>query len=108
MSQIIRMFAGDDGETHFEDLDSLPMDATGAVTFGNQPAGRFADWHTQVERRLIITLAGECEITVSDGGKRLLTPGVVLLGEDTTGKGHQMKILDKADCSFMFVPVPQG
>ena len=65
-----RIYTGDDGQTHFEDLD-LPADravhsgmqVTPGVNFRRFEAGYFSDWHTAPRRQYVITLQGR------DGGR---------------------------------------
>ncbi len=60
---------------------------------GDEPAlGR---WHTAPQRQYVMFLAGETEIEVSDGEKRIFKTGDVFLVEDTTGKGHRNRRLRK-------------
>ena len=73
----VRIYTGDDGQTHFEDLD-LPADraihsgmqVTPGVNFRRFEPGYFSDWHTAPRRQYVITLAGEMEIGIGDGTKR--------------------------------------
>ena len=96
--QVIRIYTGDDGETHFEDLE-LPYEAiadaqvtamSGAsgVQFRKTPSGSFSDWHQAPRRQYVITLQGQMEVGIGDGTKRLFKPGDVLLADDLTGRGH--------------------
>ena len=92
---ITRLYTGDDGQSHFEELDMdigpYPWgelkDATG-VMFRHDEPGKFIDWHVAPRRQFIITLSGEVEIGASDGSKRVLRAGDVRLMEDVAGKGH--------------------
>ncbi len=96
--QVVRIYTGDDGETHFEDLE-LPYEAiadaqvtamSGAsgVQFRKTPSGSFSDWHRAPRRQYVITLQGQMEVGIGDGAKRLFKPGDVLLADDLTGRGH--------------------
>ncbi len=96
--QVVRVYTGDDGESHFEELD-LPYEkiagsertamrsATG-IQFRRYPPGNFIDWHTAPRRQYVITLEGQAEIGIGDGTKRIFNPGDVLLADDLTGRGH--------------------
>lgn len=92
---IYRVYATDDGESHLEELD-LPeypalhsMANVGEVRVQWWEEPRVMDFHPLPDRRLIFHLAGETEITVSDGGSRVFGPGDARLMEDTWGKGHR-------------------
>ena len=92
--QITRIYTGDDGQSHFEDLeiDKHPnLDSLSAVTsirFRIGDPGNFSDWHQESRRNYIITLSGEGEIGIGDGSLRRFGPGQVMLVEDLTGQGH--------------------
>ena len=96
--QVVRIYTGDDGETHFEDLD-LPYEAianaqvtamrgASGIQFRKTPSGSFIDWHPAPRRQYVITLEGQAEIGIGDGTKRIFNPGDVLLADDLTGRGH--------------------
>jgi hypothetical protein len=97
----VRLYAGPDGESHFADVDRalevhgmaewhqglLPIDQ--GAFFLASPPGREVGWHNAPRRQLLLTLSGETEYRTSDGDRRTLGAGSVLLVEDLTGKGHQ-------------------
>ena len=91
---IYRIFAGPDGESHIEPYDLGTSGALGEfpnvadLTIHKFPELRSMPFHPLPQRRLIIHLAGEVEIGVSDGGKQRFGPGDARLIEDTSGKGH--------------------
>ena len=96
--QVVRVYTGDDGESHFEDLE-LPyetiadaqvtaMRSASGVQFRKTPSGSFIDWHPAPRRQFVITLDGQGEIGIGDGTKRIFNPGDVLLADDLTGRGH--------------------
>ncbi len=96
--QVVRVYTGDDGESHFEDLE-LPyetiadaqvtaMRSAAGVQFRKTPSGRFSDWHPAPRRQYATTLDGHGEIGNGDGTKRIFNPGDVLLADDLTGRGH--------------------
>jgi hypothetical protein len=93
---LIRIYADQDGETHFEEL-AFPRSTisapAGDVSLRYQEAGRLVDWHTVSKRMYFVTLSGEAEITVSDGETRRVGPGNVTLCEDLTGKGHRTQMV---------------
>jgi hypothetical protein len=98
----VRLFAGPDGETHFEDVPvaftpsaygpPVPPFAVSAqqsaegVRFASYPPGWRLE-HQSPRRMYLIVLVGSAAFQASDGD-RYLHPGGVLLCEDTLGKGH--------------------
>lgn len=102
--QVVRIYTGDDDQSHMEDLD-LPyrelaagyletaLQRANGVRFYSSPAGHFSDWHTAPCRQYVITLEGEVEIGLGDGTKRIFGAGDVELVEDVTGRGHTARVL---------------
>ena len=91
---IYRVYASDDGESHIEELTladypalhSMVKVAEVKVQWWTEP--RVMEFHPLPDRRFIIHLSGETEITVSDGASQVFRPGDCRLMEDTSGKGH--------------------
>ena len=104
MPTITRLYTGDDGQSHFEqvtlsmqaftDLEGAYGYATAAqpcprgLIFRMSPPGYALEWHTAPRRQYIVQLAGCVQITVGSGETRVMSPGDVLLAEDLTGQGH--------------------
>ncbi|HCV28577.1 MAG TPA: hypothetical protein QGI07_09380 [Dehalococcoidia bacterium] len=96
--KVTRVYTGDDGESHFEDIDiELNPTATGALSepqaatniiFRETSPDYNLDFHTAPRRQYVINLSGAVEIEVGDGSTRLIGTGEILLAEDTTGHGH--------------------
>ena len=96
--QVARLYTGDDGESHFEELDlpyekireaeNTAMQAATGIQFRRNPPGHFSDFHVAPRRQYIITLEG----AVGDrSGRRRharVRPGDVMLADDLTGRGH--------------------
>ena len=96
---IVRVFTGPDGQSHFEAvavaLDDLgPMGLISkrwpgsGVQFREVGGDYHLDYHVAPRRQLVVNLTGSVEIEVGSGEKRLLGPGSILLAEDTAGQGH--------------------
>ncbi len=113
--RITRIFSGDDGESHFEDVDVPLQDhgprglmselvkATGVIFRQTGPAYDL-DWHNAPRRQYVVNLSGgQVEIEATDGTKRRFGPGDVLLAEDTTGRGHVSRAIGDLprDCLFI-------
>jgi quercetin dioxygenase-like cupin family protein len=96
---IIRLYSGEDGQTHIEELDlaSHPelasLIAAKGVVFRSAAPGRFSDWHNAPRRQFVINLEGEGEIGLGDGSVHRFGPGHVTLAEDLTGKGHTTRVV---------------
>jgi len=89
-----RIYAGSDGESHIEELKLADHPELGAMTNVSEvkvqefEGTRDMPLHPLPERRLIIHLSGEVEITTSDGAKQIFRAGDIRLMDDVTGKGH--------------------
>ena len=101
--QSVRMYTGDDGQSHFEDVE-LPFDpsqgaqrndvqAAQGIQVVYQPPGYVIEMHPAPRRQYVITLQGQAEIEMGDGTKRRFGPGDMLLSEDITGQGHITRIV---------------
>ncbi len=119
MTTYTRLYADEDGESHFEDVDidltltdyappAPPLNLSSfapATQFGfmNAPAGWYSDWHASSGRDLFVVLSGEWEVTASDGETRRFGIGAVLRVEDTTGKGHSSRVVGEFDSLAIMV-----
>ena len=106
-----RLYTGDDGESHIEELDlASPPElttlhqATG-VAFREWPADRFSDWHVGPRRQYVITLSGEAEVGLGDGSVHRFGPGHVNLVEDLTGHGHTTRVVGDGPRVTVTIPL---
>jgi len=95
--QIIRVYTGSDGASHFEELDikmneigvggrlSSMMQGSGVI-FREVDGAYNLDFHTAPRRQFVVNLIGSVDITVGDGSSRRLGSGEILLAEDTLVK----------------------
>ena len=92
--QIVRVYSGDDGESHFEDVTAdqfaeiAKRVGEGDVTVNRRTSPSFSDYHTAPRRQYVVNLSGIAEFEIADGSIRRLLPGDVLVAEDLTGHGH--------------------
>jgi hypothetical protein len=92
--QIVRVYSGDDGESHFEDLtpdkfaEIVNHIGEGPINLNRRPSPSFSDYHNAPRRQYVVNLSGIAEFEAADGTKRRLHPGDVLVAEDLTGHGH--------------------
>ena len=111
---ITSVYSDADGESHFGQLEVPLRDAgeigrlsearpVGGIIFRENDADYDYDWHNAPQRQYIIMLDGEIEIEVSDGERRRFSGGDVLLVEDTSGKGHRTRTVNKRPRRSIFV-----
>ena len=81
---IVRIYTGQDGQTHFEDLPlpaeeshNVALQAGANLVFRRFPADYWSDWHTAPRRQYIFILVGQMEIGIGDGTTRRFGPGDV-------------------------------
>lgn len=92
--QIVRVYTGADGESHFEDVtpdqfaELVNRLGEGPIQLNRRPSPSFSDYHQAPRRQYVINLAGVAEFETADGTKRQLFPGDILVAEDLTGHGH--------------------
>ena len=97
-----RLYSGDDGESHMDEviLENAPnltdLHDAKRVVFRSAPIGRVSDWHNAPRRQYIITLSGEAEIELGDGKIVHLGAGDVNMAEDMTGHGHITRVVGNA------------
>jgi hypothetical protein len=114
--RITRVYTGDDGESHFEDVE-IPLQDMGAIgrlskrfgatgiIFRETDEDYDLDFHAAPRRQFVINLSGSVEIEVGSGARRVLGPGDVLLAEDTTGRGHISRAVGGQKRRSLFVPL---
>jgi hypothetical protein len=101
------------GKSHFKNVEvefesvnfappAPPVDLSSYLgasqfVFFKIPKGWFGDWHPAPKRQFFCCLKGKVELTAMDGEKRLFEAGDVFLLEDTSGKGHQTKVVGEED-----------
>jgi hypothetical protein len=112
--RVSRIFTGDDGQSHFEDLD-VPLEAAGdnqlsglvplqGVIFRSTKAGSTLGYHPAPRRQFVVTLTGRVEVGCGDGTVRVFGPGDVMLADDVTGQGHtSIQLGDEARTSLFLV-----
>ncbi len=109
--QIVRVFAGDDGESHFEDVPPEEMVAIakrlgeGDIQQNERQSPSFSDYHTAPRRQYVMHLLGTAEYETADGTKRQLLPGDILVAEDLSGHGHIARGLGEGQRYTLAVPL---
>lgn len=117
--KITRVYADEQGETHFDDVD-LPLQDAGeighlservparAIRFRVNDPDYDYDWHLAPARQYVVLLDGAIELEVSDGEKRVFSGGDILLVEDVTGKGHRTRHIEPKTRRSLFIELEPG
>lgn len=114
---VTRIFTGPDGLTHSEEID-IKLTSRGTtdlsdivhvkgLQFRRTSPNFFSDWHHAPRRQYIVTLSGHGEVELTGGRKIPLTPGHILLAEDTTGKGHISRGVGSDDRISLVIPLAE-
>ena len=117
----VNVYADDDKETHFRDME-VPLEdadyappappiavsphqkATGTVAIGFPP-GWFGDFHPAPKHQWMIITSGTLEIGVSDGEKRTLPAGTIAYLEESGSKGHSTRVIGDTPSILMVTEV---
>ncbi len=114
--KITKIISDENGESHFEDLE-IPLVNQGEIGFlsENIPVKKLqfrtvsADYeynfHCAPQKQYIVLLNGGVEIETSSGDIRKFRTGEILLVEDTSGKGHKTKNLEKKERTSLFIHI---
>ncbi|MEL7156347.1 MAG: hypothetical protein AAFN30_07085 [Actinomycetota bacterium] len=115
--QLVRIYTGDDGRSHFEDLTVDLADhgslsgsisdlwAGSGVLFRAVDGSYALDFHNAPQRQLVVNLTGSVEIETGDGTTRIIGPGEILLAEDVDGQGHISRNVGGAPRTCLFIPL---
>ena len=113
---IIRVYAGSDGKSHFEEIEpslaprgdrseSGELIPGSGILIRRFDPGRSNPWHHAPGRYAVFTLSGAVDIEIGDGTVRRLGVGDILIAEDTTGQGHATREVGPAPRVSIFVPL---
>ena len=120
--QTVRLYSGDDGESHFEDIEfkfepdrqmeSTSLGAAKSVNVRRVPpgaawtgAGVVLDWHPAPRRQYLFTLSGAWDIECGGGEVRRFQAGDIMLADDLTGRGHTSRVIGDVPHVFAVVPL---
>ena len=113
-----RIYSGPDGESHFGELE-IPIQEAGeigalsahfpvsSIIFRETGGDYDYTWHNAPCRQFVLMLEGSVEIEVSDGSRRTLHAGDILLVEDIDGRGHISRALDGQPRKSVFVTLKE-
>ena len=114
MAQIIRVFSGSDGESHFEEVSQddfaeiVANPGTGSINLNRRESPSFSDYHTAPRRQYVVNISGIAEFEVADGTVVRLVAGDVLVAEDLTGHGHIARSIGDEFRISLAVPMADG
>src|SRR5262249_18626143 len=114
LMQIVRVYTGADGESHFADLPPKQLAqivnnlGDGPITVDCRPSPSFSDYHQAPRRQYVGNLSGLAEFETADGTKRRLSPSDVLVAEDLTGHGRIARSIGEEVRVSLAIPLAEG
>ncbi|NLD24108.1 MAG: hypothetical protein GX670_07770 [Bacteroidales bacterium] len=112
--KVTRVYSDKNGNSQFEDIDielfdngeigqlSKNIDVK-SLQFRKVSPNYDYDFHHAPQKQYIVLLDGGVEITTSLGETRQFQTGEILLMEDTTGKGHKTRNLERRERTSIFI-----
>ena len=104
MIRCVRLWTGEDGNSHFEegtialaegergDFIGNPVEAK-AISFQETRSGGSFEWHKDPVPRYVITLSGTLEFETKSGATFTIHPGDILIAQDNSGTGHKWRLI---------------
>lgn len=117
--KVTRVYADKNGDSRFEDIE-VPLFDRGEIgrlsdnidvttlQFRSVSPDYDYDFHHAPQRQYIVLLDGGVEIETSLGDTRQFNTGEILLMEDTTGRGHRTRNLEKRERVSLFIHLPDN
>lgn len=112
--KVTRVYSDENGESRFDEID-VPLFNKGEIGYLSESVAvkslQFRkvtpdydyDFHNAPQRQYIVLLDGGVEIETSLGEIRRFQTGEILLVEDTAGKGHRTRNLEKRERTSIFI-----
>ncbi|MFL2771338.1 MAG: hypothetical protein ACJZ9F_10035 [Rhodospirillaceae bacterium] len=69
--------------------------------------GHYVDFKTVESAQMVSVLSGRIELTVSNGEKRYLSRGDMIILKDTLGQGHCTRVLGFEPCESLIIGMPE-
>lgn len=112
--KVTRIYTDTNGDSRFEDNEIALFDygeigrlseniEVKSLQFRTVSPDYDYDFHHAPQRQYIVLLDGGVEIETSRREVRQFQTGEILLVEDTTGKGHRTKNLEKKERTSIFI-----
>ncbi len=116
---IVKISAGPDGKSFFQDLP-VPLTDKGkfgrfselqeapGILFRVAAADYASGWHVVPNPLYLIFLGGQVEITAGTGEKRVFGAGSVLYADDIAGEGHSTRSISSEPVRSVLVNLAKG
>lgn len=117
MFPIVRVYSDENGDSRFEEMYipltdageigklSKPLPATSIIFREVEPSYDY-NFHNAPQKQYLILIDGEIEIETTLDEKRQFKAGQVLLREDTNGKGHRTRNIQRTKRKSIFITIP--
>ena len=115
-TKVTRLYSGDDGESHFQDIYIETPNQSGIGGISEQmdckgfymrtmPHDYVVGFHNSDRRQFLVVIQGAIEMSVANGEKRIFNVGDIILCEDKTGNGHTSRGVGPDDRISLFLPL---
>lgn len=103
----IRLYTKENGDSAFQEgfVSTLTQINNQNFWFSNTIETWQEGTHTAPCRQFVVTLKGILKFKVSTGETFLIKPGIILLAEDITGKGHSWELIDSDEWQRIYIPI---
>jgi quercetin dioxygenase-like cupin family protein len=119
MIRCVRLWTGEDQNSHFEEGfinlgEGMRGDAFGKavraveLSFQETRSGGSYEWHQDPVPRFVITLSGTLEFEVKSGATFTIRPGDILLAQDNSGSGHKWRLIGDEPWRRAYVVYEEG
>jgi uncharacterized cupin superfamily protein len=104
------LYTGPDGDSHIQcgSVQGERLVEAQSILFRETPAHSTLDWHVAPTTQYVITLAGVLEFTTRGGEVFTVHPGEILVATDTTGSGHQWRLVNDEPWKRAYVLFEKG
>jgi quercetin dioxygenase-like cupin family protein len=107
MIRAYRLYTGDDGDSHVERgyvENDILLDVE-QIQFKETAAHASLAWHNAPIDQYVITLTGVLEFRTRGGETFTLAPGEILIALDTTGSGHEWRLVNDEPWKRAYVTI---
>ena len=70
--------------------------------------GHYVDFKTVESAQMVSVMSGHMELTVSNGEKRYLATGDMIVLKDTKGQGHCTRVIGFDPCESLIIGMPNS
>ncbi len=114
--KFISIYVDENGHSYFGEVDLPQTGNERRVSAKSQDVeywrvsktlpGHYVDFKTVDDPQIISVMSGSMELTVSNGEKRYLSRGDMIVLKDTSGQGHCTRTVGHEPCQSLIIGMP--